>query len=375
MRKLLLLVAIILLTFLNHCKKDGNTDAPEIVIDEKEARLNLVLEKVTSVKLPGIRFPNLFHDSDHAYVYGYSTIKGKVGVILRKYDSQLNVLSETIFPIGEGPGDVGGGVHFYPGDELIYAPDNTQARVNIFDKNFEFVKFVNLQGYLPIIMVKGGRYFLGTHWSIDRSDRKDIYSIELVSFPRLKKTKIYTLEPGTAFNSQKKFVFGKSPEFSYFYRNYKNTDRIYFVNMRSYRIIVFDFNGNIIKNVRLNVEIKKVPPEMKSKWLREQASRLMVNRSKLTDWIHPVAKMVPLKKGFVVIRRKDYMDECRGMVEGDYFNFDVEVRGKVQFPCFFRINKLRRGYITRTVMSFGGYLYLANEINEEYVFEKWRLSE
>jgi hypothetical protein len=375
MRKLPLLVTIILLAFLSHCKKDGNKDVKEIVIDEKAIRLNLALEKVSSVKLPGIRFPNLSHDGAHVYAYGYSTIKGQQGVILRKYDGQLNVLSENMFPIGQGPADVGGGVHFYPGGDFIYAPDNTQARVNIFDKNFEFVKFVNLQGYLPITMIKDGRYFLGTHWGINRSDGKDIYSVELVSFPQLKKTKLYTLEPRTAINSQKKFVFGKSSEFSYFYRNYKNTDRIYFVDMITYRVIVFDFNGNIIKNVRLNVEMKRVPPEMKNKWLREQASRQMVNRSKLTDWIHPVAKMVPLEKGFVVIRRKDYMSECSGMVEGDYFNFDAELQGKVQFPCYFRINKLRRGYITRTAMSFGGHLYLANEINEEYFLEKWRLSE
>ncbi len=76
-----------------------------------------------------------------------------------------------------------------------------------------------------------------------------------------------------------------------------------------------------------------------------------------------------------MIRRKDYMNECSGMVEGDYFNFDLEMLGKVQFPCFFRVNRLMRGYLTRTTVHFDGHLYVTNEIDEEYVLEKWKLNE
>jgi hypothetical protein len=34
-----------------------------------------------------------------------------------------------------------------------------------------------------------------------------------------------------------------------------------------------------------------------------------------------------------------------------------------------------RGYLNSTAVHFGGHLYVTNEIDEEYVLEKWKLNE
>ncbi len=375
MKKKLLIVLTILLIFLSHCDKNRNDSIKEIIINENSVILNLVPEKLKSIRISDLRFPNLFHDHIHVYVYGYSIDKGRERCIVRKFDDQLNLVSEKMFELGMGPNDLGEGVYFYPGKDFIYAPDNTQGRVNIFDKNFSFVKFIKLPRYLPITMIKNGRYFLGTHLEIIKEKGAKIYTTELVFFPEMKKNLIHTLGPTISYTSQRKHIIGEEPEFSYFYQNFKNIDRIYYINMKSYQISIYDFNGKIIKRVRLNVEMKKVPLNMKNKWLHEQSSRVGIERRVFTDWIQPASKVVPLEKGFVVIRRKDYMDECNGLVDADYFNFDLEMLGKVNFPCFYDHNRLTRGYISSYIMSFNGYLYLTSEINEEYYLEKWRLNE
>jgi hypothetical protein len=83
--------------------------------------------------------------------------------------------------------------------------------------------------------------------------------------------------------------------------------------------------------------------------------------------------MVPLGKGFVVVRRYSYATDCQGMVEGDYFSYELEMKGKVKIPCFMLIFKLTNP--PQTYKYHNGYLYLINESQDEYRLEKWLVKE
>jgi len=375
MKKLLLAVTVILLICLSHCSQGKNKGIPDTLIPENTTPLNLVPQIVKSVNISDTLYPHVSNDSQLVYLYGISSAKGPEKIVLRIFDDRLNPVREKFFSPGQGPGDLGGGSHFFPMRDFIYVPDNTLLKVNIFDKNLEFVRFENLPGYLPITMIKEGKYFIGTRWEYNRARSEDTYTTQLVTFPRMKKTTIHILGPIITKTTQKKSIFAEQPEFYYFYRHHKNIDMIYYINMKSYRIIQYDFDGNIIKKIRVNVDIKRVPPEKKMEWLVEQTGRMHLHRKTLTDWVQPAARVVPLEKGFVVVRRKDYSMDCEGMVEGDYFNYDLEMLGKVQFPCYFWIKRVNSGYFNRSVTSFGGHLYLASEKGDEYFLEKWKLNE
>ncbi len=368
MKNHLLKLAILLLLFSNHC---SNSVSREILIEEKNNVLEIVHEKVKSAVISDIGYPSVFLDNNNVYINGL-TMKGQEIPIVRKYDSELNFLSDKTFCIGQGPSDLGGGSQFFSTVNAILVPDNLQKRVNIFDKNFCFVKFVNIPSYLPITFIKGGEYFIGSKISIEKD--KASVSIELVTFPGLTRKKIHSIAPIKVF--EPRLIIGNSPEFEYFYKYYRNSNRIYFINMNTYTVIVFDLNGKIIKKVRLNVSIKKVPKEIKNLWLSEQSpTRRTMDKKILTDWIQPATKAIPLEKGFVVIRREGYSTDCSGLVDGDYFNYDLELLGKVKFPCFYRIFTLRRGQPTRSIYSSNGFIYLVNDNEEEYFLEKWRITE
>ena len=134
-------------------------------------------------------------------------------------------------------------------------------------------------------------------------------------------------------------------------------------------------NGRILKRIRLNIDIKKTPKDKIKIWLNERFSKSQIKRFTFSDYIQPVSKVIPLEKGFVALRRNGYGTECLEPVYGEYFDYDLNLIGKVQFPCFDRINANIRGLSRITIKYISGYLYLLKEANEEYILEKWKVIE
>jgi len=378
MKKKIILTPLICLSFLTYCSRETQPEVEEIVLEEKSepANVKFVFEK--KVEVPDMAYPSLHTTGKELYVLGFSTEKHKK-VILNIYNEALELCSQKEFNIGKGPGDLGTGCFIFKFDDRIYFPDNTQMRVNIFDNEFNFIKFVPLtkQIFLPVTFIKNGNYFLGTTPGVTKKV-KNIYHSYIVQFPGLSKKPFHTLGPMNTWSSSsltapRKYVYGSIPDFHYFYKN----EKIYFIKMDDYQLSLFDMEGQLLKKARVNVEKKKVPKEKKIPWLNEIRGRLPLEKVDLTDHIQPAGWMIPLDKGFAVVRKKGYGTRCKGMVEADYFDYQLNPMGKLEVPCFYRIYRLRRGYFVWVCQYQDGYLYLINEDegNETFYLEKWKVTE
>ncbi|MCX6579704.1 MAG: hypothetical protein NT166_05915 [Candidatus Aminicenantes bacterium] len=356
-----------------HCKNDKFPSAPEAVLEEKKQFIDLKWRKEKSVDISEMTDSAFLHITPgNLYVFGYS-LKQSDRQLLKKYNTDLDLCFEKIFTTGEGPGDLGGGSYFFFFGDKLYVPDNTQRRINIFDKELNFIKFIKTSAaFLSPTFIKDGSFFIAYRAEED-DNRRVSFHLDLVSFPGLDIKRIHTIGPSVTYDHNKKFIVGAIPEFHYFYKN----EKIYLINMMSYQIMMFDLSGKMLKQIRVDVEKKTVPSEKKMEWLNEQ-SRLK-DRVTLTDIIQPAGWMAPLGKGFVVIRRHTYNTACEGLVEGDYFDYDLHLLGKVQFPCFYRIYYLLRANFPRSVAYENGYVYIINqdlkEVDEDINLEKWSVTE
>jgi hypothetical protein len=164
----------------------------------------------------------------------------------------------------------------------------------------------------------------------------------------------------------------------YFIKN----DKIYLLNKDDYVITIRDTRGQMEKQVRIDVEKIPTPRDMEDKWLKEHKAinkYLARIKLKLSDYIRPCAWMIPLEKGFVVIRQKGYSPSCQGLVDADYFDFDLNMLGKVKFPCFTETFHMRRHIFLQYARAADGFLYLVNTVEREddevIALEKWKISE
>ena len=377
MKKLFPIMITICLVFLIHCNQNKSRDIEEVILNPKNDFVNVEFKKEKSVLFTKISYGRLFIYNDRLngkadiYVYGYDSGR-KQKLVTKKYDNNLNLISTKAFPFGQGPGDVGTGTTFCQVGDYIYGPDSVIRRVNIFDKNFNYLKFEKvIAPYNSTAFSKDGNYFFG----FDIKEVPEGYTHYFVrsTFPGLKKKRIFCVGTFWIWNEHKKYILGSHPLVSFFLKK----ERIYFLNPSEYMIVLFDMNGNKLKQVRLNVSKRKVPKEKKKEWLFEQLGNYGVKKCDLANEIQPASWAIPLEKGFVVIRRNDYSTVCRGMVEADYFDYELNLMGKTGVPCFYRIFQIKSSLMPDTYHYQDGYLYLIyeNEEAEEFYLEKWKVEE
>lgn len=373
MRKKTIIAILAWLLFLMHCSNQKQPDVEETVLNENSKFIDLQWHKEKSVDISEVNFAYFYLGRGTINAYGYPTTKSQCKV-LKIYDLDLNLKSEKFFNMGEGPGDLGGATTFFINGDYTYVADHQQQRINLFDKDFNFVKFIKTPGaFLSPEFIMDGQQLIVT-----RADevKKGVvaFHINLISFPDFKTKKLITLGPINRFDKNNKLVIGAIPQFYYFHRNGK----IYFINMETYRIVMFDLSGKPLKRVRLEVENISVPPDLRMKWLTEQLGPRIVNRLSLVDSVQPASWMIPLSKGFVVIRRNSYSTTCEGLVDADYFDYDLHLLGKVKFPCFYPIYQLTI-MLPRSFAYANGYVYLITqdlkETDEDINLEKWKLVE
>lgn len=371
MKKYLILTALLCLLFSIHC----NNHERKNLLKEKKETWPLVQKKLKSLALPDLFFPMLFHDDNYLYVFSPSTTGNSENqTVVRKIDTELHVIEEKIFLEGMGPNDLTGNAFFFAFNRDIYAPDNLQGRINVFDQQLKFKWSKPVAPYSFMVLIENGHYFIGTRRESSKDNNSFSYVSELVSFPQMQRKVFNTIGP-IKNKEQNKILKGETPEFCFFYHIDKNKGKIYVVNYKTYEFRIFDLAGQLIQSARVDVKPEKVPAEMRQSWLIDQTSKNKSHSYLLTDWIQPVARVIPLEKGFVVIRRHTYAMECKGSLEGDYFDYELNMIGKVQFPCFFNVNKLLGSFHVCMATSFKGDLFLVNDYNEDFFLEKWQLKE
>jgi hypothetical protein len=358
----------------SYCHQEQQPGVRETIIHETHSAAAVKFSMVKRVDLPNIHYSSLFVTEDQIAVCGYS--RDDNGQVLDIYDKELNYrLKKSLFH-GQGPGDTGGGARFFKFGNRVYAPDNTQQRINLFDQDFKFIRFVKLiEGHYPLTFIMNGDFFLCIQEKEVGFHIKRTYVVSLFSFPNLRKKILHELGPFTWKEPNGKIIMYSMDGVDYFYKQ----DKIYLLNMNSYQINMFDMFGKILKRIRVDVEKQKVPKEKRKPWLKSIGGfyRRNKHRLKLADYIQPASYMVPLEKGFAVLRRKSYDQKCTGLVEADYFDYGLnQIIGKIQIPCFDRIFRLSIGYSANTYQYRDGYLYLlCTDENESFYLEKWKVEE
>lgn len=366
-----IIIVIVLLAFSTDCGQGQNPDVREETLNEVTGPVNVTFSLEKRIHLPNLNYASLFVADNIVYTYGHSMTEKKK--LIEVYDENLNFLWTKSLNFGQGPGEDGGGTHFFVYGDSIYAPDNTQMRVGIFDKDLNFIKFVKMGArYYPATFIKNGEWFICAEGMHETRDRKRRLRFNLVAFPSMKRKVLFQLGPFSEFDSKRRLIVNEAPGIHYFYKN----ERLYFINMKTYAITIFDLEGNAVKRIKVNTREKKVPPEMGKQWLKEILGEYY-RKSKftLTEYIQPASVMIPLKNGFVVTRRDRYGTSCTEHVEGDFFDYDLKLMGKLRFPCFSQVFRASTGYTSRTFQYSNDHLYLINNDNDEFFLERWKVVE
>lgn len=377
MKRPFLILILICMIFLIHCGNDepGNLeDVNEIVLEDKPVRSHVQFEKEKSIRIEGLTFAVMYIDWEGVNVQTFSGNRKKA--IIKKYDRNLNYLRDIEFNLGQGPGDLGGGTYFFQTADSILVQDNIQRRVNIFDKNYNFIKFIKLDSYyVGGTFSREGKYIAGLGGTSVKGGQSAI--LYLSTFPGLGNIMKYTIGTYKLWNEQKRAIKGSNPNMRFFFRDHK----LYLVNTGEYSITVFNMEGNIDKRVRVACDKRKVPKDKKKEWLIEHQGERSVERFKFdfVDVIPPASTAIPLSKGFLVVRRKDFSVYCNGTAEADYFDYQLNFLGKTDIPCFDSIFAILGYHWANTHEYENGYFYLVRPVEDEeedaFYLEKWRVTE
>jgi hypothetical protein len=369
-----IIVILISIVILNHCKKEVKIPQRIIQPDEnKLANVSFSLEKkaeVQEIDKPRIAVSK---EEDRIYLYGKYTIPNKKGFIVKVYNKKLEFLSQNLFHYGQGPGDVGLTNVITPSDGNIYIFENSNMRISKFDNNFDYIDSFTMRKHAhPAELLENASFFIGCTFDFDEKDCS-VNSFSIYSFPKFKRNKFFSTEP---FSPRKKlekgkFLLGEYTEYSYCYKN----KSIYLLRCKTYRILRFDISGKKLSDTIVKVDEIKTNFKLEKKYLESMGYLKLQNRFSFSNTVTPTSWIVPLQKGFVVVRRKDYNAECAGLVEGDYFSYDVEFLGKVKIPCFSKIFQITGGMTIDSYRYENNYLYLINEAGEDYYVEKWKVHE
>jgi hypothetical protein len=200
------------------------------------------------------------------------------------------------------------------------------------------------------------------------------YDFLLGSFPDFDTRIIYKWDPfeqSVIKGNSRRLVIGCESEQAFFYKN----KEAFLLVCKNYHIMKFDSRGDKIKDVIVKVDEIKTDHTRDDYYLQELGYSSGKNGLVLSDTVNPAATMIPLMKGFVVVRRDDFMTPCNDWVPGDYFSYQLEFLGKIKVPCSYNLLWYRFGRTNQRVKYANGYLYAIQETEDSTIIEKWEVTE
>lgn len=368
------LVLIVTLSFCNKKEPEINQVVQEVIEINEEKQAGVEFSFIDKVKVTEVLYPTLTisENRDRIFISGVY-LNDQYKKIIKIFNGKLKYISQKIFHVGQGPGDMSASNVLTPVGEKLFISGNSNSRVDVYNENFEYIKSIRYSWERvggPFPLMDNGRCFIGTRYAM--VGKKFNITYKMVSFPGmdekviLEKSMIHPMLNGGIFPIDTK------PHSSYFFHD----KYIYFLYMNDYQLLKFAVNGNRLKDVIVKTGEIRISEAEKKRYLKEYVrcneGRL---RKTFSDTVMPAGSLVSLAKGFVVVRRKNYSKECAGMVEGDYFNYGIDFVGKVKIPCFYRIYSLLGTKFIRDCQYDNGFIYTAHEIDEVLWLEKWQVVE
>ncbi len=377
----ILIVILASIIILSHCKqniKPGHEDFPEAIsIDEQQsANIRFTFKKNTATRF--IAYPrisvSLWHDK--IILYGiYQATNERPKLVARTFTKGLELKGERYFNFGQGPGDVGSNNMITIAKDKILISENSNFRVSIYDHDWNLQTAARHKLNIDAFVLYDNASFFITGSLVDRGNMRQAFSWQICSFPGFKTDVLFTTKafyPIKKFGDSYKGILGGNTEYSWFYKN----KEIFILLCGKYRILKFDNTGKKLRDIIVTVDEVKTDHSLDEKFFKENNILKHKKMFFFSDTVDPAAMMIPLMKGFVVVRRQNqYSAECSGFSEGDYFSYQLEYLGKVKVPCFYNQLTLNSGRNSVNLGFDDGFLYLITEKDEDFFIEKWEVGE
>lgn len=375
-----LLIILISIFTLTHCKNNV-ASKPQILqevitIDEHKTG-NVRFSLKANIETDIIAYPMLAVSEwqDKVILYGLSTADKKQNTwVARTYDKTLKYIGEKTFFTGQGPGDVGNFNIISITKDKILISENSNNRVSIYANDWIYLTSFKHNLYMDAFEIfDNGKIFMEKK-HIGLENNKHSYDFLLGSFPDFNTKILFSWAPfEMAVRSERapKLIIGCESEQAFFYK-YK---AVFLLVCKKYHIMKFDSHGNKLKDVIVKVDEIKTDHTRDDYYLQELGFSSGKNKFVLSDTVNPAAVMIPLKKGFVVIRRYDFITPCNDSVPGDYFSYQLEYLGKINVPCSYLLLSYRFGRTYHRVKYDNGFLYAIQEKEESTIIEKWEVTE
>lgn len=375
-----LIVILVLILTLTHCNKNV---APKsqilqevITINEYKAG-NVHFSLNTHIKTDIIAFPMLAVSEcqDKVILYGLSTADKKQNTwVARTYDKTLKFIAEKTFFSGQGPGDVGNFNIISITKDKILISENSNNRVSIYSNDWTYLTSFKHRLYIDAFEIfDDGKVFMEKKHS-GLENNKFTYDFLLGSFPDFNTKLLFTWAPfeqTVIRGNSKKLVIGCESEQAFFYKN----KEAFLLICKKYNIMKFDNAGNKLKDIIVKTDELKTDHTRDDYYLKELGFYERKNKFVLSDIVNPAATMIPLMKGFVIVRRSDFITPCNDSTPGDYFSYQMEYLGKINVPCFYTLLSYRFGRPNQCVKYDNGFLYVIQEEENNSIIEKWEVIE
>ena len=339
-------------------------------MDVPNKQASVKFDFIKRVELKAL-YVNLYAFNDTVLV---SSFDERRFVKIYEYDGDLNLRKKHNFRIGQGPGDLNGASNFALCDNRWFVFDKFQLRISEFDRDYKYLRMRKAKrNYaFPIIAENCKRLICSdSNWIGNNGIQYFVYRVD---FPEQKMKKLFYLHKyDQTING--KFIIGNK---SFFYVYYKR--KLYLLNKADYTISIIDMNGKLEKSVRVKFKRISTPRDKIKDWVHEYIRHPKMPMT-FPPYIYPVAGIIPLNKGFIVVRINGYNKNCEdinGFAEGDYFNYNLEPMGKVNIPCFSNIFVCSNVYWGRYMSSYAEnnfYLIKEDEEDNKTYLEKWRVEE
>jgi hypothetical protein len=355
------------------CGKE-KTEIQEITENRSDAKVTFNLER--EIDLPNIIFASIDLCGDNLLINGYD-IRNKKNCIINIYDLNLNLKKSYFIPFGQGPGDISDAAFLFINENLIYAIDNQNLRISIFDfnANMKLIKINRLKDviFLPCFSENFNYIaFSKIEWIKNQKIRCPIYCAK---FPSWKNTYIFDeVISKNMFDINDRIILGEDPFVDYFFKN----NYLYTLDMGRYIITKTEINTRKAKKKRVNFKPIKLNVNVSEK---ERIIKMLRGRRAnpnayiLSENLVPTSWMIPLGKGFAIIRRHNFEQDKDGEVEADYFDYDLNMIGKIKVPYFFRYNSFRSPGLSYYKSYTSNYLYTIEDTDENWKLKKWYVDE
>jgi hypothetical protein len=359
---------------------DGSSSIPvEVSLDDRIAPL--ILEKIKELpfNLISKEGPSLIrvNDKNHFYVSVLQNAEKNCEIL--KYSSdEFQVKARSVIRRGQGPAEALNPRILGGDTDTIVIYDVMAKKYLQYNANFNYigeyrVKDIGMYNYSGGVYLPRHRLVVDAFKKKPGIDRENLHSLFARDFYNSRDTKLFEIRAPWAIGSREKlkFVISKPLHFCFLQEHY------YILNKRNYRIIKMNLEGRIVKDLKIKFKPIAVPKSLREKWLIAPGLKARVaKRVDFEKFVYSAVWIVPFGEGFLVGRCTDH-DPCnKGPVIADYFDKDLNFKGKLNLPYFSGWNNPSYGGSTAASQLYyiDSKMYLIDERGDnEYWITQWNV--